>query len=58
MPRSYRHIQEYEKEIIELKNNEDTPDEELPMCTDEERWRDPTKYAVKKKTNKTYTILE
>ena len=21
MPRSYRHIQEYEKEIIELKNN-------------------------------------
>ena len=43
--------------FIELKNNENTSDDELPMCTDEERWREPTKYAVKKKANKTATKL-
>ena len=41
--------------FIELKNNENTPDEELPMCTESERWREPTKYAVKKKQNKIAT---
>lgn len=43
--------------FIELKNNENTPDDELPMCTESERWREPTKYAVKKKANKTATKL-
>lgn len=37
--------------FIELKKYENASDEELPMCTDEERWREPTKYAVKKKAN-------
>ena len=43
--------------FIELKNNENTPDDELPMCTAKERWQDPTKYAVKKIKNKTATKL-
>ena len=30
----------------------DTPDDELPECTDEERWARPTTWAVKKKGNK------
>lgn len=48
-------FQEIEKFIynkfMELKKYENAPDEELPMCTDEERWREPTRYAVKKKVN-------
>ena len=43
--------------FIELKKYENTPDDELPMCTDEERWKEPTKYAVKKIKNKTATKL-
>lgn len=43
--------------FIELKESEDKPDNLLPMCTDEERWREPTKYAVKKKANKTASKL-
>lgn len=43
--------------FIELKKYEDVVDDELPMCTDEERWREPTRYAVKKKANKTATKL-
>lgn len=46
----------YEK-FVELKKYENASDEELPMCTDEERWREPTKYAVKKKANKKATKL-
>lgn len=37
--------------FMELKKYENAPDEELPLCTNEERWREPTKYAVKKKAN-------
>ena len=40
-----------QERFIELKKYENASDEELPICTDEERWREPTKYAVKKKTN-------
>lgn len=40
----------YDK-FMELKKYENATDEDLPMCTDEERWREPTKYAVKKKAN-------
>ena len=43
--------------FIELKNNENVEDDELPLCTDEERWKDKTKYAVKKIKNKTATKL-
>ena len=46
----------YEK-FMELKKYENASDEELPMCTDEERWREKTKYAIKKKANKTATKL-
>ncbi len=45
------------KEIEQFKKYENAPDEELPMCTDEERWKDSTKYAVKKKANKTASKL-
>ena len=49
----FEFIENFIKErFLELKKYEDVPDEELPMCTDEERWREPTKYAIKKKTNK------
>lgn len=46
----------YEK-FVELKKNENIEDKDLPLCTPEERWCDPTKYAVKKKVNKTATKL-
>lgn len=36
----------------ELKRCEQLKDNELPMCTMEERWNDGNKYAVKKKGNK------
>lgn len=36
----------------ELKQCEDLKDEELPICTPEERWNTGDKYAVKKKKNK------
>ena len=32
-----------------LEQYQDTPDDELPMCTDEDRWYTGTKYAVYKK---------
>ena len=38
--------------FIELKKYENVSDDKLPMCTDEERWRERTKYAIKKKSNK------
>ena len=56
--REFETIKEFiYNKFIELKNNENTPDDELPMCTAEERWQDPTKYAVKKIKNKTATKL-
>ena len=36
----------------ELKQYEEVKDEDLPMCSMEERWNDGNKYAVKKKNNK------
>ena len=36
----------------ELKENENKNDEDLPLCTPEERWNTGDKYAVKKKKNK------
>lgn len=43
--------------FLSLKSNENKPDSDLPMCTEEERWREPTKYAIKKKANKTASKL-
>ena len=53
---------EFIKEYIfnkfkELKKYEDVSDENLPLCTDEERWKDQTKYAIKKIKNKTATKI-
>lgn len=49
----FNEIENFIKErFLELKKYENTPDDKLPMCTDKERWREPTKYAVKKKPNK------
>lgn len=49
-------FEEIEKFIIskfkDLKVNENIADEDLPLCTPEERWNTGDKYAVKKKTNK------
>jgi hypothetical protein len=50
--KDFEFIEDFIKErFIELKKYENIVDEELPICTDEERWREPTKYAVKKKAN-------
>lgn len=38
--------------FIELKNCESLKDEDLPLCSMEDRWNDGNKYAVKKKGNK------
>lgn len=50
-------IKETEKFVIEkvkmLEANENVPDDELPMCTEEERWAKATTYAVIKKGRKT-----
>lgn len=47
-------IEKYIKnKFLELKKYEKVIDKELPICSMEERWADPTKYAVKKKVNKT-----
>jgi len=56
--KDFSEIEEYiYNKFLSLKSNENKPDEELPMCSEEERWREPTKYAVKKKTNKTASKL-
>lgn len=39
--------------MSEIADYKDTPDDELPICSDEERWYSGTKYAVKKGKNKT-----
>lgn len=43
--------------FIELKKYEDVPDNELPMCSMEERWNDGNKYIVIKKGNKRATKI-
>ena len=54
----FSEIEEYiHNKFISLKSNENVPDEELPMCSEEERWREPTVYAIKKKANKTASKL-
>ena len=56
--KEFEYIKEYiYNKFIELKKNEKVNDDELPLCTDEERWKDKTKYAVKKIKNKTATKL-
>lgn len=39
--------------FLELKQYENVPDCDLPMCTEIERWNEGKKYAVKKNKNKT-----
>lgn len=51
--KSFEEIEQFiYNKFMELKKYENVLDYELPMCTDEERWRESTKYAIKKKTNK------
>lgn len=49
-------LEEIEKKIIskveELEKSEDLPDDQLPLCSDEERWAKPPKFAVMKKGRK------
>ena len=51
--KDFKDIEEFIKNrFLELKKYEDVPDEELPMCSMEERWNDGNKYIVIKKGNK------
>lgn len=56
-PYNYAKHQEIEDYIInrvaEIEAAKDLPDEELPLCTEDERWHSGDKYAVMKGTNKT-----
>ena len=49
-------FEEIEKFIVknfeEIKKYENTEDDKLPICSEEARWNDGDKYAVKKKRNK------
>lgn len=40
-----------EARIMRLEANKNIADDDLPFCTDEERWKDPDKYAVTKRGN-------
>lgn len=56
-------IEEFIKsKFAEIQKYENTPDNELPICSEEARWNDGDKYAVKKKGNKralrVYNTLE
>ena len=52
--KDFKFIENYIKERFTLlKKYENVPDEELPMCTEEERWNKGKKYAIKKNKNKT-----
>lgn len=50
-------LEEIEQKITakvkELEASEELADDDLPLCTDEERWAKPTTYAVMKKSRKT-----
>ncbi len=51
--KDFEEIEKYIKEkFTEIAKYEDTPDNELPVCSEEMRWNDGDKYAVKKKGNK------
>lgn len=42
-----------EERVAEFEKYKDTPDDELPVCTPEERWQSHTTWAVRKLKNKT-----
>ncbi len=49
----YEEIEEFIKnKFSEIEQFENTPDNELPLCSEESRWNDGDKYAVKKEGNK------
>ena len=54
-----KYIQNWlEVKLQALKNLENIPDEKLPICTDEERWRSLTTYAIMNpETNKAYKVV-
>lgn len=41
-----------EAKFAEIEQAEKLPDSQLPMCSDDERWHKPDKWAIKKKGNK------
>lgn len=50
-------VEEYINERIQLFiESEDKLDDDLPYCTDDERWADPDRFAVVKKTSKSSPI--
>lgn len=56
--KDFEYIENFIKEkFLELKKYEEVEDDELPICNEKERWAEPTKYAVKKKANKTASKL-
>ena len=51
--KDFKEIEEFVfAKFEEIKKAEQLSDDELTPCTQEERWQEPTKYAVKKKGNK------
>jgi len=49
----FEEIETYIKEKFkQIAENEQTPDDDLPICSEEARWNDGDKYAVKKRGNK------
>ncbi len=56
--KDFKDIEEFIKNrFLELKKYEDVSDEELPMCSMEERWNEGDKYIVIKKGNKRATKI-
>ena len=56
--KDFKDIEEFIKNrFLELKKYENVSDEELPMCSMEERWNDGNKYIVIKKGNKRATKI-
>nr|DAW91328.1 MAG TPA: protein of unknown function DUF3799 [Bacteriophage sp.] len=56
--KDFEDIEEFIKNrFLELKKYEDVPDEDLPMCSMEERWNEGDKYIVIKKGNKRATKI-
>jgi len=50
---TYDEQYEYIMDRVEgFESYKDVPDDELPFCTDEERWKDPAKFAVMKNGRK------
>lgn len=56
--KDYKEIEQFIiNKFLEIKNYENVEDTELPICSQEERWNDGDKYAVKKIKNKTATKI-